>query len=125
MQHPRDRISQFLHLSGKLQCKVCTLLCDRLAALGEPRAKTARYSRARRKFVVELTNGCTFMFPVDMAQDLTGATDSELADVEVLGSGFGLHWEKLDADLAQEWAKFKEGFIESIQAMINTVKGKE
>jgi len=71
-----------------------------LAALGEPRAKTARYSRARRKFVVELTNGCTFMFPVDMAQGLTGATDSQLADVEVLGSGFGLHWEKLDADLS-------------------------
>jgi len=71
-----------------------------LAALGEPRAKSARYSRARRQVVVELTNGCTFMFPVDMAQGLTGATDSELTNIEVLGSGLGLHWEKLDADLS-------------------------
>jgi hypothetical protein len=71
-----------------------------LAALNEPRAKSAKYSRARRQVVVELTNGCTFMFPVDMAQGLVGASDSELSDVEVLGSGFGLHWEKLDADLS-------------------------
>ena len=40
------------------------------------------------------------MFPVDMAQGLVGASDTELSDVEVLGSGFGLHWEKLDADLS-------------------------
>lgn len=71
-----------------------------LAALNEPRAKSAKYSRARRQVVVELTNGCTFMFPVDVAQGLVGASDSELSDVEVLGSGFGLHWEKLDADLS-------------------------
>ncbi len=71
-----------------------------LAALNEPRAKSAKYSRARRQVVVELTNGCTFMFPVDMAQGLLGASDSELSEVEVLGSGFGLHWEKLDADLS-------------------------
>ena len=71
-----------------------------LAALNEPRAKSAKYSRARRQVVVELTNGCTFMFPVDMAQGLVGASDTELSDVEVLGSGFGLHWEKLDADLS-------------------------
>lgn len=71
-----------------------------LAALNEPRAKSARYSRARRQVIVELTNGCTFMFPVDMAQGLTGASDNELSAVEILGSGFGLHWEKLDADLS-------------------------
>lgn len=71
-----------------------------LEALKEPRAKSAKYSRARRQVVVELTNGCTFMFPVDMAQGLAGASDTALAEVEVLGSGFGLHWEKLDADLS-------------------------
>ena len=71
-----------------------------LVAINEPRAKSAKFSRARRQVVVELTNGCTFMFPVDMAQGLSGASDSELSAVEVLGSGFGLHWEKLDADLS-------------------------
>jgi hypothetical protein len=71
-----------------------------VASLKEPRAKSARYSRARRQIVVELTNGCTFMFPVDMAQGLSGASDAELSHVEILGSGFGLHWERLDADLS-------------------------
>ena len=71
-----------------------------LAALNEPRAKSAKFSRARRQVIVELTNGCTFMFPVDMAQGLSGASDNELSAVEILGSGFGLHWENLDADLS-------------------------
>ena len=66
----------------------------------EPRAKSARYSRARRQVIVELTNGCTFMFPADMTQGLAGATDKELSEIEVLGNGFGLHWEKLNADLS-------------------------
>lgn len=66
----------------------------------EPRAKSARYSPARRQVIVELTNGCSFIFPVDKAQGLAGASDKDLADVKVLGAGFGLHWEKLDADLS-------------------------
>jgi len=72
-----------------------------LAALEkEPRAKSVRYDATSRKIVVDLTNGCTFIFPVDMGQGLSNATDEELADVMVLGQGFGLHWEKLDADLS-------------------------
>lgn len=72
-----------------------------VAALeNEPRAKTVRYSQTRRQVVVELTNGCSFIFPVDKAQGLAGASNKDLADVKVLGKGFGLHWEKLDADLS-------------------------
>lgn len=72
-----------------------------IAALeNEPRAKSARYSPTRRQVVVELTNGCSFIFPVDKAQGLAGASDKDLSDVKVLGRGFGLHWEKLDADLS-------------------------
>ncbi len=66
----------------------------------EPRAKSVRYSPARRQIIVELTNGCSFIFPADKAQGLAGASDKDLADVKVLGAGFGLHWEKLDADLS-------------------------
>ena len=66
----------------------------------EPRAKAARYSPARRQVIVELTNGCSFIFPVDKAQGLAGASNKDLADVQILGKGFGLHWEKLDADLS-------------------------
>jgi hypothetical protein len=66
----------------------------------EPRAKTARYSPSRRQVVVELTNGCSFIFPVDKTQGLAGASNKDLADVKVLGKGSGLHWEKLDTDLS-------------------------
>lgn len=79
---------------------------DRARAAGaaalsnEPRAKSARYSPSRRQVVVELTNGCSFIFPVDKAQGLAGASNKDLAAVRILGKGVGLHWEKLDADLS-------------------------
>lgn len=70
------------------------------ATASEPRAARARYDRARRRVVVELTNGCAFAFPPALAQGLEGASPEQLAEVEVLGSGTGLHWEALDADLS-------------------------
>jgi hypothetical protein len=66
----------------------------------EPRAATARYDRQVRRVIVELTNGCSFAFPPGLAQGLESASDDKLAGVEVLGSGYGLHWEQLDADLS-------------------------
>lgn len=70
----------------------------RLAAAGEPRAAAVRYDRKLRRVVVELTNGCTFAFPPHLAQGLEHATEEELETVEILGAGYGLHWEALDAD---------------------------
>jgi len=70
------------------------------AIKNEPRAKAVRYSPARRQIIVELTNGCSFIFPVDKAQGLAGASNKDLAAVQILGKGMGLHWEKLDADLS-------------------------
>lgn len=64
----------------------------------EPRAASARFDAATRRVIVELTNGCTFAFPVALVQGLSDADDLELADVELLGNGFGLHWETLDVD---------------------------
>jgi hypothetical protein len=66
----------------------------------EPRAASARYDRKKRRVIVELTNSCTFSFPPRLAQGLETATDDELARVEILGAGYGLHWESLDADLS-------------------------
>jgi hypothetical protein len=66
----------------------------------EPRAASAHYDRQLGRVVVELTNGCTFAFPPRLAQGLETATEDELAQVEVLGTGYGLHWEALDADLS-------------------------
>lgn len=59
-----------------------------------------RYDRDSRRVVVNLTNGCTFIFPADRGQGLVGASDEELAQVEALPGGVGLHWEKLDIDMS-------------------------
>jgi hypothetical protein len=66
----------------------------------EPLAAAARYDRKLERIVVDLTNGCTFAFPPRLAQGLEQATDEELEGVEILGRGFGLHWEALDVDLS-------------------------
>ena len=66
----------------------------------EPRAASAHYDHQTGRVTVELTNGCTFTFPARLAQVLENATDDELAAVEILGLGYGLHWEALDADLS-------------------------
>ena len=66
----------------------------------EPRAVAARYDRRRDRIIVDLTNGCAFAFPPRLAQGLEDATAAQLAQVEILGAGFGLHWEALDADLS-------------------------
>lgn len=65
----------------------------------EPRATSARYSRKTGRVTVELVNGCTYVFPTRLVQDLSDASPEDLASVEVDGMGFNLHWPKLDADL--------------------------
>jgi Protein of unknown function (DUF2442) len=66
----------------------------------EPRAQEARYDPASGRVIVELTNGCGFAFPARHAEGLAEAHDEDLAQVEVLGAGYGLHWEALDVDLS-------------------------
>jgi hypothetical protein len=70
------------------------------AHLNAPRATAARYNRKLGRVVVELSNGCTFTFPPRLAQGLETATEDQLLEVEILGNGYGLHWETLDADLS-------------------------
>ena len=70
------------------------------ARLHELRAAAARYDAPSGRLIVELTNGCTFAFPPKLGQGLEAATDEQLAQVEILGAGSGLHWEDLDADLS-------------------------
>ena len=71
---------------------------DDALALSEPRAVAARYEAATGRVTVDLTNGCVFAFPARALQGLETAGDEDLSQVEVLGSGYGLHWEALDAD---------------------------
>ncbi|MPZ37122.1 MAG: DUF2442 domain-containing protein [Rhizobiales bacterium] len=72
----------------------------RAAHASEPRAAAARYDRASGRVIVDLENGCTFAFPPRLAQGLEAASDDQLAAVEILGRGYGLHWEELNVDLS-------------------------
>lgn len=76
------------------------LTLGRTARLHEPRAATVHYDQHSGRVIVELTNGCTFAFPPRLAQGLETATDEQLSQAEVLGTGSGLHWEALDVDLS-------------------------
>ena len=66
----------------------------------KPRAASARYDHKLRQIVVKFTNGSIFSFPPALVQGLSGAPADKLADVRILGRGFGLHWEALDTDLS-------------------------
>jgi hypothetical protein len=72
---------------------------ERASAEAGPRAKSAVYNADSGRIEIELTNGCLFAFPAALGQGLAGATADQLAAVEVLPGGSGLHWEALDADL--------------------------
>lgn len=73
--------------------------CGREMLETAPRASAAHYDRVTGRVLVDLVNGCTYAFPVRLVQDLQGASDDDLAGVEVDGAGFNLHWPGLDADL--------------------------
>ena len=66
----------------------------------EPRALSARYDAKSGRIVLELSNGATYAFPAALGQGLETATPAQLAEVELNGAGFGLHWESLDVDLS-------------------------
>jgi hypothetical protein len=65
----------------------------------EPRARTVRYDTTTGRIELELANGCTYGFPAQLIQDLQGTNAGGLANVEVDGIGFNLHWPDLDVDL--------------------------
>ena len=65
----------------------------------EPRATAARYDRETGRVAVELANGCTYIFPARLAQELHGADDEALSGIVVDGAGFNLHWPAIEADL--------------------------
>jgi hypothetical protein len=71
----------------------------RRAASQDARASRAWYDIASGRIMVELTNGILFGFPSAMGQGLQGASPEDLAAVAIEGGGYGLHWERLDADL--------------------------
>lgn len=70
----------------------------------EPCAMSARYDGRSKRIVVELDNGCLFAFPAKYVQGLEDAGDADLADIELLGGGYALHWPRVNADIRIEGA---------------------
>ncbi|MGB7203008.1 MAG: DUF2442 domain-containing protein [Pyrinomonadaceae bacterium] len=66
----------------------------------EPRATNAFYDAKLKRFVIDLTNGATFIFPPSMTEGLAGASTKDLREVTITPSGEGLHWDRLDTDLS-------------------------
>ncbi|PWG01322.1 DUF2442 domain-containing protein [Sphingosinicella humi] len=64
----------------------------------QPHARSVRYDAKADRVVVDLTNGATFAFPPRLVEGLHDASPAEIGEVEVIGRGFGLHWETLDLD---------------------------
>jgi uncharacterized protein DUF2442 len=64
-----------------------------------PRAVHAYYDRAGHKIVVELDSRLTLSFSPHDAEGLEPATPSQLEEVEISPSGFGIRFPRLDADL--------------------------
>jgi uncharacterized protein DUF2442 len=64
-----------------------------------PRAVSARYDRKNRRIEIQLSSNLRVSFSPRDAQGLEEATPSQLQEIEISPSGFGIHFPKLDADL--------------------------
>jgi uncharacterized protein DUF2442 len=64
-----------------------------------PRAIAARYDRASRRVVIHLSSKLDVSFSPRDAQGLEHSKPSQLEEIEISPSGFGIHFPKLDADL--------------------------
>ncbi|MFZ0433863.1 MAG: DUF2442 domain-containing protein [Candidatus Acidiferrales bacterium] len=66
---------------------------------GLPKAVLARYDRKGGHIVIRLSSGLILSFSPRDAQGLENARPSQLDEIEISPSGFGIHFPKLDADL--------------------------
>lgn len=64
-----------------------------------PRAVSAYYDRKTGRIVVHLSSKLIVSFSPADAEGLEGAQPSQLKEIEISPSGFGLHFPALDADL--------------------------
>ena len=66
---------------------------------GTPRAVSAHYDRKSRRIVVQLSSRLIVSFAPGDVEGLENAQPSQLNEIEISPSGFGLHFPALDADL--------------------------
>jgi hypothetical protein len=76
-----------------------------------PKAISVHYDRKSGRIVVDLSSKLTLSFSPDDAQGLENAKPSQLEEIEITPSGFGIHFPRLDADLYVP--SLLEGFLGS------------
>jgi len=64
-----------------------------------PRVVGARYDRKAGRVVIELSSKLIVSFSPGDVEGLEGAEASQLSEIEISPSGFGLHFPAIDADL--------------------------
>jgi Protein of unknown function (DUF2442) len=64
-----------------------------------PRAISAHFDRKTGRVVIHLSSRLTVSFSPQDAEGLQNARPSQLEEIEISPSGFGLHFPRLDADL--------------------------
>ncbi len=62
-----------------------------------PKATRAHYDAASGRLVIDFANGSTFLLPARSLQDLSDASDDDLAQV-ALERDYYLRWDRLDVD---------------------------
>lgn len=64
-----------------------------------PRAISARYDRKTGRVAIDLSSKLMVSFLPQDAEGLQNARPSQLEEIEISPSGFGLHFPRLDADV--------------------------
>jgi len=64
-----------------------------------PKAISAHYDRRNGRIVINLSSRLTLSLLPQDAQGFENAKPSQLEEIEITPSGFGIHFPKLDADL--------------------------
>ena len=80
-----------------------------------PRAVAAHYDRENDRIAIQLSSKVAISFSPRDAQGLENAKPSQLEEIEITPSGFGIHFPRLDADLYLPG--LLEGFLGSKQWM--------
>jgi hypothetical protein len=76
-----------------------------------PRAVSASYDHKTRHVIIRLSSNLVLSFSPCDVQGLEHARPSQLDEIEITPSGFGIHFPKLDADLYIP--RLLEGFLGS------------
>lgn len=64
-----------------------------------PKAVFAYYDRKNARVVIHLNSKLILSFSPEDVQGLENAKSSQLTDIQITPSGFGVHFPKLDADI--------------------------